>query len=154
MKILVGQGCKVMRDSLESLFATMNQQVEFATVGDFDDALSRARVESFALIVLDRELPGFTRERLTEFNGLTAAPVLFSAESPTGEPAAFATLTRRERDVLDLVADGQSNKQIARVLDLQEVTVKAHLRQVFRKLDVANRTQAATMVLSHRRQLV
>jgi DNA-binding NarL/FixJ family response regulator len=61
--------------------------------------------------------------------------------------AEFAELSPRERCVLGYLAQGRSNKDIARRLDLQEVTVKAHLRQVFRKLGVANRTQAVKRVL-------
>ncbi|RVQ02608.1 LuxR C-terminal-related transcriptional regulator [Sinorhizobium meliloti] len=57
-----------------------------------------------------------------------------------------AELTRREQEVLHLVASGMSNKQIARKLDLHEKTVKHHMTQIMAKLDVANRTEAA-MVL-------
>ncbi len=59
------------------------------------------------------------------------------------------TLTRREQDVLQYLTEGRSNKDIARQLGLQEVTIKAHLRQMFRKLDVANRTQAASLALRY-----
>jgi two-component system, NarL family, nitrate/nitrite response regulator NarL len=52
-------------------------------------------------------------------------------------------LTPREREVLSHLSKGWSNKEIARTLDLQEVTVKLHIRGIFRKLDVKNRTQAA-----------
>jgi len=52
-------------------------------------------------------------------------------------------LSNRERDILKLIVDGAPNKVIARALDLQEVTVKAHLRNIFRKLAVSNRTEAA-----------
>ncbi|MBX9633740.1 MAG: response regulator transcription factor, partial [Magnetospirillum sp.] len=55
----------------------------------------------------------------------------------------LALLTPRERDILDMIVDGAPNKVIARALSLQEVTVKAHLRNMFRKLGVANRTEAA-----------
>lgn len=51
-------------------------------------------------------------------------------------------LTGREYEVLKLLAKGLSNKEIARGLDLQEVTIKVHLTHVFRKLGSANRTQA------------
>jgi two-component system, NarL family, nitrate/nitrite response regulator NarL len=51
-------------------------------------------------------------------------------------------LTRRERDVLAVLAEGHPNKEIARQLGLQEVTVKVHLKGVFRKLGATNRTQA------------
>jgi DNA-binding NarL/FixJ family response regulator len=56
---------------------------------------------------------------------------------------ADAGLTRREGDVLQLLAKGCSNREISRHLFLSEKTVKAHLAAVFRKLGVTNRTQAA-----------
>lgn len=56
---------------------------------------------------------------------------------------ADAGLTRREADVLHLLAGGASNREISRQLFLSEKTVKAHLAAVFRKLGVTNRTQAA-----------
>lgn len=52
------------------------------------------------------------------------------------------TLTRREKDVLLLVTQGESNKSIADKLVLSEVTVKSHLNSIFKKLNVTNRTQA------------
>ena len=56
-------------------------------------------------------------------------------------------LTRRERDVLSLLAEGHPNKEIARRLELQEVTVKVHLKGVFRKLGATNRTQAVRIAI-------
>jgi DNA-binding NarL/FixJ family response regulator len=52
-------------------------------------------------------------------------------------------LTPREREVLQHLARGESNKEIARALELQVVTVKLHVRGICKKLDAANRTQAA-----------
>jgi DNA-binding NarL/FixJ family response regulator len=62
---------------------------------------------------------------------------------PSENPMADAGLTRRESDVLQLLAGGASNREISRQLFLSEKTVKAHLAAVFRKLGVTNRTQAA-----------
>ncbi len=59
-----------------------------------------------------------------------------------------AGLTRREADILELLAAGHSNREISRHLFLSEKTVKAHLASVFRKLGVTNRTQAAMMAIS------
>jgi DNA-binding NarL/FixJ family response regulator len=59
-----------------------------------------------------------------------------------------AGLTRRESDVLHLLAGGASNREISRQLFLSEKTVKAHLAAVFRKLGVSNRTQAAMAAVS------
>lgn len=53
------------------------------------------------------------------------------------------TLTPRETEILQMVADGQSNQAIARRLFITEATVKSHLVQVFAKLGVDNRTAAA-----------
>jgi DNA-binding CsgD family transcriptional regulator len=52
-------------------------------------------------------------------------------------------LTTRQQQVLELLRRGESNKLIGRQLNLRESTVKVHLRQIMRKLGVANRTQAA-----------
>lgn len=54
-----------------------------------------------------------------------------------------ANLTERETQVLDGLCAGKSNKEIARDLDLQEVTIKLHVKTLCRKLEAKNRTQAA-----------
>src|SRR5262245_31902421 len=59
----------------------------------------------------------------------------------------ITTLTVREREVATLVAEGLSNKQVARHLNLREGTVKIHLHKIFTKLAVQNRTVLAVMVL-------
>jgi len=58
-------------------------------------------------------------------------------------------LTPRERDILNLLAEGQPNKVIARRLGTCDGTVKVHLRRIMRKLGVQNRTQAAIWALDH-----
>src|SRR5690606_38324456 len=59
-------------------------------------------------------------------------------------------LTRRQHDVLQRLRLGKSNKLIARDLDMQESTVKVHVRQIMRKLGAANRTQAALLAMATR----
>lgn len=59
-----------------------------------------------------------------------------------------SALTQRETDILALLAEGKSNRDISRALFLSEKTVKAHLAAIFRKLGVANRTQAAMAAVS------
>ncbi|UZK66322.1 response regulator [Sphingomonas sp. M1-B02] len=61
--------------------------------------------------------------------------------------AADDTLSEREIAVLRHVADGKANKEIAWLLDISEDTVKTHMRSLFSKLDVGDRTQAVTVAL-------
>ena len=58
-------------------------------------------------------------------------------------------LTRREREILTLVAEGHSNAKLAKMLWVTEQTVKFHLSNVYRKLDVSNRTEAARWAQLH-----
>jgi len=60
-----------------------------------------------------------------------------------------ADLTRRERDVLVLLASGMLNKQIARELTISTATVKAHLTRIYERLGVRDRTQAAMWAVSN-----
>jgi len=62
-----------------------------------------------------------------------------SAHSPWRE------LTRRQRDVLALISEGKPNKLIADALSMSESTVKAHVKQIIKRLHVGNRTQAALL---------
>lgn len=71
-----------------------------------------------------------------------AAAVLLSARSER-TTAGDVELTPRERDVLELVIAGHPNKQIARKLGISEKTVKGHLTNVFQRIGVSDRTQAA-----------
>ncbi len=66
-----------------------------------------------------------------------------SQSSQTQAESAAGELTRRELEILRLVADGHSNAQLARMLWVTEQTVKFHLSNIYRKLDVANRTEAS-----------
>jgi DNA-binding NarL/FixJ family response regulator len=61
-------------------------------------------------------------------------------------------LTARERDVLDELARGRSNREIAKALRLAEKTVKTHVSSILMKLDVEDRTQAALYAVRHQRE--
>jgi DNA-binding NarL/FixJ family response regulator len=74
----------------------------------------------------------------------TASRASESREVVTGTaPAEDPGLTRRETQILQLVAEGHSNGQLARMLWVTEQTVKFHLSNIYRKLDVRNRTEAS-----------
>lgn len=71
-------------------------------------------------------------------------PFDFGTETQdTPRDSDFATLSDREMQTLEQLCMGLSNKEIARNLDIQEVTVKLHVKNLLAKLKVSNRTQAA-----------
>ncbi len=74
--------------------------------------------------------------------GVAARLVRFfsASTSPSSEP--FPQLSEREREVLDLIAGGRSNPEIARSLYISEKTVRNHVSNIFTKLQVANRSAA------------
>jgi two-component system nitrate/nitrite response regulator NarL len=75
------------------------------------------------------------------------------AEAPPVRVEGAVPLTHRESEVLTYLEKGWSNKEIARALDLQEVTIKLHIRGICRKLGAKNRTQAALRAQELRRSL-
>ncbi|PGH51081.1 MULTISPECIES: response regulator transcription factor [Streptomyces] len=77
------------------------------------------------------------------------AGALLSQEDDRAGQGRGGTLTDREREVLGLIADGRSNREIARALVLSEKTVKTHVSNILMKLDVADRTQAALWAVRH-----
>ena len=76
-----------------------------------------------------------------------AAARLVDAISQSAGPSPHDRLTAREREVLELIANGRSNKLIALELGISEKTVKAHVGRVLAKLGVADRTQAALLAV-------
>jgi DNA-binding NarL/FixJ family response regulator len=69
------------------------------------------------------------------------------AGRPGRDVRGIGALTSREREVFALLADGQSNREIARTLRVSEKTVKTHVSAVLAKLGVADRTQAALLAV-------
>ncbi|TAX91126.1 response regulator transcription factor [Rhizobium leguminosarum] len=82
----------------------------------------------------------------------TVAPVAHGIEKGESSQDMLASLTRREEEILKLVAAGNSNKEVARRLGLQEKTIKHHMTRILQKLNVRNRTEAAMLLrdASHR----
>ncbi len=70
-------------------------------------------------------------------------PTAFPIEPSAAPEAAFDSLSAREREILVLIARGDSNKVIARQLDIAETTVKVHMQHIFRKLQLSSRVQVA-----------
>ena len=105
-----------------------------------------------AAYVLKRALP----DDLAAAFRQVFSPSLYLANGRAPAQAGKATseaedvgLTRREREILCLVAEGGTNGDVARRLWVTEQTVKFHLANIFRKLDVTNRTQASRWAHAH-----
>ena len=84
--------------------------------------------------------PNMTMELVKEFNRVT----LHEKEKHDEN-----NLTSREIEVLELIAEGMINKEIAKKLYISEKTVKNHVSNIFRKLNVSDRTQAAIYAFKH-----
>lgn len=69
-----------------------------------------------------------------------------ASASITALPAMLAVLSKRERDVLNLMVDGLTNKQIADSLNLSDGTVKVHVKHILNKLNINKRGQATAML--------
>lgn len=68
---------------------------------------------------------------------------------PPAPPTPLQTLSPREREILRELARGGSNKEIARTLDIAETTVKVHVQNVLRKLELPSRVHAALFAVEH-----
>lgn len=84
--------------------------------------------------------PNMTSELVREFNRVTMHEK---------EKHDDSNLTSREIEVLELIAEGMINKEIAKQLYISEKTVKNHVSNIFRKLNVSDRTQAAIYAFKH-----
>jgi LuxR family maltose regulon positive regulatory protein len=137
-------------------------------LADLTTSLALAEPEGYVRIFLDEGPPmqrllvkalshvdagslrGYASRLLSQFNaaphGVMAAP---EKGSPAADRAASSVqaliepLSQRELEVLHLVALGRTNQEIAQQLIVAPGTVKAHTASIYRKLDVANRTEAA-----------
>lgn len=76
---------------------------------------------------------------------------LLQGGGPADDKAeALKQLTAREREILDYLAQGMSNKAIARALDISHDTVKLHVRHILSKLNLTSRVEAAVFVVEHK----
>ena len=97
-----------------------------------------------ALICCLREVAAGRRWLPSELAAKAASP----GPGAKAQTSAGATLTRREMEIARLVCRGYSNKMIARELDSSAGTVKIHLQNIYQKLQIANRTALASLLMN------
>lgn len=104
---------------------------------DADTLIRSIRTVSTGQSILD---PAITKQALDWMKTLA---------SPSGE-GSLESLSPREKDVLALVAEGKTNKEIATFLELSDKTVKNYLANIFQKLHISRRSQAAVIFAKRR----
>ena len=128
-----------IHDDREYLFKTLQTGAEGYVLKDAEPAVLMEAIrnihrgESYIQ-------PNMTKELVREFNRVT-----LYEKKPQNENR----LTAREIEVLELIAEGLINKEIARQLYISEKTVKNHVSNIFKKINVSDRTQAAIYAFKH-----
>lgn len=121
------------------LHATRDMRVPFAEGRLIAGGIEQARLAPLdsANHLMVQSDPAWPRwqEEVREFLGTRSTP----------EDPRFAELTRRERELLELIAQGRDNAQIAAAMSLTDKTVRNHITSVFAKLEVENRAQAIVL---------
>lgn len=133
-------------------------RITMYTVSDNHDDLSRAlRAGADSYLLKDMEPESLIDAIRETLDGqLTVSPQLTSAmaralRDNTQPPLDISSLTEREQQILQLIAEGLSNKRIARSLDIAEATVKVHVKHLLKKLNMHSRVEAAIWVVQQRR---
>ena len=147
---------KTIRENVQDLPVVM-----LTTSTEENDLLESLRAGAQGYLLKDMEpdeLVLALRDIVNEGKTVVApdlAPILARAvqgkpaEDAEKETSPFAELTPRETEILGLLAEGQSNKAIARNLGISDGTVKLHVKAILRKLDVHSRVEAAVMAVEH-----
>lgn len=128
-----------IHEDREYLFKTLQMGAEGYVLKDAEPAVL---IEAIRNVYNGQSYiqPNMTKELVKEFNRVTLHEKEKNDEN---------NLTSREIEVLELIAEGMINKEIAKQLYISEKTVKNHVSNIFKKLDVSDRTQAAIYAFKH-----
>ncbi len=126
-------------DAEEDLVAALRNGADGYLLKDLEPEVLQSKLQSVMAgqIVLDQNLS----EKL--------ADSIRHGKNTMPEKEKNASLTHREKETLELIASGYSNKLIARKLGISDGTVKAHVKNLLRKLNVHSRLEAAVWALNH-----
>ncbi len=123
---------------------------------DLNEIVALLQAGAAGILSRDATLSEFTRALIAASRGEIVLPpelatrtLMVLARGKIRSQPNIETLTEREREVLTLLAQGMTNKDIAQTLFLSVRTVEAHLRNIYGKLDVASRTEAVLWAVQH-----
>jgi two-component system nitrate/nitrite response regulator NarL len=124
----------------DDLTAALRSGADGYLLKDMEPEVLLAKLRSAAKgqVVLDQSVAGMLAHALCEDN--------------RARPVAEANLTEREHEILELLAAGMSNKLIARRLDISDGTVKVHVKNLLRKLNLRSRLEAAVWALGQEKR--
>ena len=136
-------------DGLATVLAEANGAKVALISGFAQREVVHRALEMGAIGFLPKSLPAKTFVNAVRFMAMGEQYLPFEfmnlPNEPLGQHPLIQKLSKREREVLQLLSVGRSNKEIARDLSLQEPTVKLHVASVYRKLGSRNRAQAAVV---------
>jgi two-component system, NarL family, nitrate/nitrite response regulator NarL len=135
-----------------------NLPVLILTVSESEDDLARAlrnRANGYLLKSMEPDevvdaIERAARGETVVAPGMTAKLVRLLDTKSNSTPSLMDTLTQREREILSHLARGESNKAIARQLDISYDTVKLHVRHILAKLNLSSRVEAAVFAVENR----
>jgi len=139
IRVLIADDHKVVRQGLRFL---LSSEAGIAVAGEAADgvaALEAIRSLRPDVVLLDLLMP--------RLDGLGVLAAMRELRHAAADP--LSQLTPRETDVLKGLAQGRSNREIAKALSVSEETVKSHVSSILAKLGLADRTQAAIYALQH-----
>lgn len=142
--VALGLGTRVLMLTLHELPAYVREALAAGAAGY---VLKDAAIDELKSAIL-QVMAGNSAVSLELVNAaMRAAPL------PGREADLSRMLTGREREVVELIAEGLTNKEIGRRLDISPATVKVHVERIIGKLGVADRTQAAVLITQMRRDI-
>jgi two-component system, NarL family, nitrate/nitrite response regulator NarL len=126
--------------------------VFFASSEDCELVLAATPV-TCSIVLKDAEPEALVQSLRHIANGHNLLPTapsdsIVSREQDTNSENGLTTLTERERQIMRLVSEGLSNKEIGRRLNIADGTIKVHLHNIFQKLEISNRTVLAALAIS------
>jgi len=153
LDIRLGEGMDGLETARRISDLSLGVRIMMLTLHDDPDYV-RAALQAGAsgYVLKDASLEELRTAVRQVLSGATAIPsallstMLMRSDREAPDSGAMDRLTEREHDVLGRIAQGLTNKAIARELGISPATVKAHVERVIAKLGVADRTQAAVMV--------
>ena len=132
-RVLIADDDNLMRAGLVEILASEPEIEIIGQASTGREAVERARQLAPDVVLMDIRMP--------DLNGIEATRELSRTAPDLADQAALSELTPREREVLDLVARGFSNREIAAALVVEESTIRTHTKRILMKLGLRDRVQ-------------